>query len=243
MSVFKNLRLQFKKFGPTISSILLVYLLISANCFNRTRMENYNWQLDSLRYYTTKFDSVMIIQTKQISQLRVDLYTKTGELSEKIEMLNSRLGDTESQLTRISAKIGPRKGAPTDSADVSQINPEAQLIYDSAYRNYVQGNYPEAVSEFQSFLKLQPDSPLSDNAYYWIGESYDAMGKRQNAINIFQELINKFPGSSRIPTALYKMAVIYEEAGDKKTARFYYKQLIKDFPNSPEAALAKDKLE
>lgn len=182
-------------------------------------------------------------QNKEIAELRIDLYTKSNELSEKLEMLNSRLSDTESQLTHISAKLGPRQGPAVDTLDISQISPEARLIYESAYLNYVKGNYTEAIDGFNNYLNISPDSPLSDNALYWIGESYAAMGKRQDAVNTFQALVKRYPQSSKRPSALYKMGIIYEEAGDNQAAQYYYNQVIDNFPNSPEATLARDKLQ
>jgi len=232
-----------KHYPKFIAAIFLLFLLTNSACFNRTRFNNFNWQMDSLRYYTAKFDSVLQKQSEEITYLRIDIYTKSNELSEKMEMLNSRISDTESQLIRIYEKLGPGRKTTEDSEDISKISPEARLIYESAYLNYIKGNYSEAINGFRSYLQILSDSPLSDNALYWIGESYAAMGKSQNAVNTFQELINKFPGSTKRVTALYKMAIIYEEAGNKKTAKLYYNQIIKDFPNSAEATLAKDKLE
>jgi tol-pal system protein YbgF len=231
-----------KYFQIATCIVLLSFFLLLPGCFTRSRFNNFNWQLDSLRYYTAKFDSVLENQSKELAHLRIDFYTKSNELSDKIEMLNSRLGETESQLMRLSERFGSQKKVPADSEDISKISPEARLIYESAYLNYVKGNYREAISGFESYLKIMPDSPLSDNALYWIGESYTAMGKSQNAVNTFQELMNKYPESNKKPTVLYKMAIIYEEAGDKNTAKLYYNKLIKDFPNSAEATLAKDKL-
>lgn len=224
------------------SLIVVLSILLVSGCFNRRRFNNFNWQLDSLRYYTAKFDSLLETQNEEIAHLRIDFYTKSNELSEKIEMLNSRFGDTESQLTRINEKLGPTYKAAPDSEDISKISPEARLIYESAYLNYVKGNYLEAINGFKSYLRISPDSPLSDNALYWIGESYTAMGKSQDAVNTFQELITKYPQSNKKPTALFKMAIIYEETGDLKTAKLYYNKIIEDFPNSPEATLVKDKL-
>jgi tol-pal system protein YbgF len=216
--------------------------MVISGCFNRTRFNNFNWQLDSLKYYTAKFDSILKNQSKEISHLRIDFYTKTNELSDKIEMLNSRLGDAESQFTRIYEKIGPKYSATPDSEDISKISPEARMIYETAYLNYVKGNYTEAINGFENYLEVSPDSPLSDNALYWIGESYTAIGKSQKAVDTYNELIRKYPTSNKRPTALYKIAIIYEEINDQKSAKYYYNLIIKDFPNSTEAVLARDKL-
>jgi len=209
--------------------------LMLGGCFNRQRYNNFNWQLDSLRYYTTK-------QSKEMTQLRVDLYTKTDEMAEKIEMLNTRLNESESQLTRMNEKLVKGNKTVADSFEASSVSPEARMIYESAYLNYVKGNYNESIDGFRSYMKIAPESPLSDNALYWIGECCYAMGKRQDAVNIFNKLINGYPESNKKPVALYKTGIIYEEAKELKTAKMYFEKVIKEFPNSPEAVLAKNRL-
>jgi tol-pal system protein YbgF len=223
--------------------ILVLVILTSTSCLSRQRFNNYGWQLDSLRYYTRKIDSLTVAQGNQIEQLRTDLYVKTNELSQKFDMLNSRLGESESQISQLYSKIGPPQRAAADSAAIAQVSPEARLLYESAYKNYIKGNYQEAIDGFLAYQQAAQDGPLVDNALYWIGESYAALGQLQKAVNAFQELLSKFPQSTRVPTALYRMGIIYEEAKDMKTARFYYNQVIRDFPNSPEAALARNRLQ
>ncbi len=222
--------------------ILTLSLLGSLSCLSRTRFNNFNWQMDSLRFYTIKFDSLLQNQSRETNQLRTDYYTKSEEISEKIEMLNTRLSELETQLTQINEKLSRGKRASPDSEEVSSVSPEARMIYESAYLNYVKGNYNEAITGFRSYLKIAPDSPLADNALYWIGECYYSMGKRQDAVDTFNELINKYPQSNKRSTALYKIGIIYEEAKDIKTAKTYYERVIREFPNAPEASLAKERL-
>ncbi len=228
-------------FNPLLLFLYLLFLS-SFGCFNRTRFNNFNWQLDSLKYYTVHIDSILHQQSKEMTQLRTDFYTKAEELSEKIEMLNTRLSESESQLTQINEKLSRGKKTIPDSEDVSSVSPEARMIYESAYLNYVKGNYNDAINGFRSYLKVAPESPLSDNALYWIGECYYSLGKRQDAVDTFNELLNKYAQSNKRSTALYKIAIIYEEAKDTKTAKTYYERVIKEFPNAPEASLAKERL-
>ena len=226
-----------------MSAACIAALIAQTGCTSARRFRNYGWQLDSLRYYTAKIDSMLEHQSDEINHLRTDYYTKSNEINDKLEMLNARLSDTEAQLMRIYEKVGSGTQVASDSEDISQITPEARLIYESAYRNYIKGDYQEAINGYEAYLKIQPDSPLSDNAVYWIGECYAAMGKSQNAVNTFQELLNKYPNSNKRPTALYKMGVIYDEAGDKNTALLYFNKIIREFPNSAEATLAKDRMQ
>ena len=209
--------------------------LIFGGCFKPKHFEGYYWQLDSLEYYTKK-------QSREIAQLRVDLYTKSDELAEKIEMLNTRLSESESQLTQINEKLVKGRKTEADSSETSAVSPEARMVYESAYLNYVKGNYNESIDGFRSYIKIAPESALSDNALYWIGECYYAMGKRQDAVNTFNELINKYPQSNKKPTAIFKTGIIYEEAKELKIARMYFNRVINEYPNSPEAVLAGSRL-
>lgn len=232
--------------APRTGLRLLVLVLAAAastSCFSRQRFSNYGWQLDSLKYYTRKMDSLMAVQSSEIAQLRTDLYTKTSELSQKFDMLNDRLGESETQITQLYSKLGPAPRAPADSEAIAQVSPEIRVLYEAAYKNYVKGDYQEAIDGFRAYQKAAADGPLVDNALYWIGESHAALGQLQKAVDALQELLGKYPKSTRVPAALYRMGLIYEQAKDAKTARFYYNQVIKDFPNSPEAALARSKLE
>ncbi len=237
MSIQRSIRIAILAF------VLVLILTASTGCLSRYRCNNYNWQLDSLRYYTRKLDSLLALQNTEIRQLRIDLYTKTSELSQKFDMLNSRLGESETQITQLSRRLGPQQEAMADSAAMAQISPETRLLYESAYKNYVKGNYSEAIEGFQAYGKEAQGGALVDNALYWIGESYAALGQLQKAVNTLQELVNKYPSSARVPAALYRMGIIYEEGKDTRTANFYYNQVVREFPNSPEAALARSKLQ
>jgi tol-pal system protein YbgF len=226
-----------------ILSMLVLVTFTSTSCFSGQRYRNYGWQLDSLRYYTHKIDSLIAVQGNEIALLRTDLFVKTNELSQKFDMLNSRLGESETQISQLYSKIGPNQRAVADSEAIAQVSPEIRTLYESAYKNYIKGNYQEAIDGFVAYQQAAQDGPLVDNALYWIGESHAALGQLQKAVNAFQELINKYPKSPRVPTTLYRMGIIYEEGKDLKTARFYYNQVIRNFPNSPEAALARNKLQ
>lgn len=215
--------------------VVLLLSLMLGGCFTRERYNNFNWQLDSLKYYTKK-------QSEEIARLRIDLYTKSEEMAEKLEMLNTRLSESESQLTQINKKLVKGRKPDADSGEVASLSPEARMIYESAYLDYVKGNYEESIDGFNSYMKIVPESSLSDNALYWVGECYYAMGKRQDAVDTFNKLVNEYPESNKKPTALFKMGVIYEEANELKIARKYYNRVINEYPNSPEAVLAENKL-
>jgi len=227
-----------------VALILLFFVTLShLNCLSGRRWRNYGWELDSLRYYTIAMDSLLSSQNVKMEMMRTDFYTKTDELAKRMEMLNTRLTEIESQMTGMNVKLTTVQKPAADTTDpTKKVSPEARLLYEAAYMNYVKGKYADAIEGFRTFIKTAPESALAENALYWIGESYAGLGKRQDAVDTFKELFTKYPTGSRRPAALYKTGIIYEEAKDLKTARAFYEQLIKEYPDSNEAALAKTRL-
>jgi TolA-binding protein len=45
-----------------------------------------------------------------------------------------------------------------------------QEVYNTAYADYLKGNFDLAMDGFKIYRDSFPDSPLADNALYWIGE-------------------------------------------------------------------------
>lgn len=213
--------------------ILLLGIFLSIGCVNTRRIRNYNWELDSLRYYILKMDSMITSYGKEIQMLKTDINIRLEEITVRLEKTNERLKEQEEF---ISAKLGSFK----EKVDV--IPNEEKSFYDAASLHYVKGNYNESIKGFSDFLKKFPYSKLAENALYLLGDSYLALGKRQDAIDKFLELINKFPQGLKVPTALYKIGVIYESANDKRNANIYFERVLLEYPDSPEATLAKNRL-
>jgi len=115
-------------------------------------------------------------------------------------------------------------------------------VYQTAYRDYQKGNYELARQGFQDFLKINSNSDLSDNASYWIGETFFSQKKYREAIQQFDKVINSYPKSDKVPGALLKKGYGYIELGEKAQGIVQLQYVVHEHPRSPEAALAKQKL-
>ncbi|MGA7617426.1 MAG: tol-pal system protein YbgF [Thermoanaerobaculia bacterium] len=115
-------------------------------------------------------------------------------------------------------------------------------VYQTAYRDLQRGNYDLARQGFQDFLQATPSSDLSDNAAYWIGETYFAQKKYKEAIQQFDRVINEYPRSDKVPAALLKKGYAYIESGQKAEGVVQLQYVIHEHPSSNEASLAKQKL-
>ncbi len=114
--------------------------------------------------------------------------------------------------------------------------------YETAYRDLQRENYQLALMNFRSFLAEYPDTRLSDNAQYWIGEIYYAQGQFNQAVEEFRRVIDDYPGQDKEPAAYYKIALSFINLRDTVTARRYLISLLERYPEAPEARLAEEKL-
>ena len=80
----------------------------------------------------------------------------------------------------------------------------AAELYDTAYGDYGKGRYALAIQGFQEYVDAYPNTDLTDNAMYWIGESHYAQKKYKEAIEDFTKVIKQWPKSDKAAAALLK---------------------------------------
>ncbi len=139
-------------------------------------------------------------------------------------------GDTEQEVP-----------APTPTpAPTLADTPEA--LYQSAYRDYMGGNYQLALNGFQEYIRRFPDTDLTDNAQYWIGECYDALGQEKEALDAFSTLLEKYPASDKAAAAQLKKGLVALKMGDQGQGVVNLQYVVYEHPGTPEADLAREKL-
>ncbi len=183
--------------------------------------------------------------------------TTQDMIKAELAELRKRVEEMEAQVKEIRQAAG-LKPAPAGSVSVGP-GPETrgevapglgkkpavgteQDLYDNAMALFKEGKYEEAIAQFRDFLKKYPSSDLSDNAQFWIGESYMAMKQYEKAILAYQEVIKKYPDGNKVPSAMLKQALAFYEIKDKVSARLLLKKIIRKYPNSEEARIAAAKL-
>jgi len=122
----------------------------------------------------------------------------------------------------------------------SNVSP--QDVYNMAYNDYLKGNFDLAVEGFRMYKDQFSDSPLADNALYWIGECYYSQRKFDDAINMFNELILVYPQGDKVAAAYLKKGMSFAETGKKEEAMAAYKLLIAKFPVEEETRIAQQKI-
>jgi tol-pal system protein YbgF len=138
----------------------------------------------------------------------------------------------------------------TQAATVALQREEARLQsgnVDQAYREgielYRDGQATQAIEKFRQFIRRASKSDLSDNAQYWIGESYYNLQDYNRAILELNEVLLKYPQGDQVPGALLALATAFADSGDKIDARLILQKLISDHPDTEEAKLGQNQLE
>jgi tol-pal system protein YbgF len=134
------------------------------------------------------------------------------------------------------------KREPTPARPVPAPTMSPQEAYSVAYNDYLKGNYDLAVDSFKLYRLQFPESPLADNALYWIGECRYSQRKFEEAIDAFDELILTYPQGDKAAAAHLKKGLSFLELGRKSEALAALKLLVAKYPLEEEARIAQDKI-
>ncbi len=119
---------------------------------------------------------------------------------------------------------------------------DPQALYQTAYNDYLRGNYDLATLGFRQYLEAFPGTELADNAAYWIGECYFSQGKYQQSIREFDDILGRYPRSDKLASALLKKGYAYLEMGEREQGVVQLRHVLREYPGTDEANLARQRL-
>lgn len=141
----------------------------------------------------------------------------------------------------------PPEGAPLPAAGVIGPNPVPaggdQASYQASLELLRQGRYPQAEEGFRRFLADYPDSPLTDNALYWLAETYYVNRDFETALATFRRVLDEHPNSRKAPDALLKAGFCEYELKQFEAAQATLQSVVAQYPDSTAARLATQRLE
>jgi tol-pal system protein YbgF len=139
----------------------------------------------------------------------------------------------------LAGGVPPATGAP---AAPTGPPPAPRELYSQAYADYARGNFDLAIQEYMEYLRNYPDTDLSDNAQYWIGECYYSKQKYVEGIEAWNELFRQYPASDKLPDARFKKGMALERLGRRSQALIEYRYVVERYPNSEAGRKAREKL-
>ena len=204
--------------------------------------------LDSLRAIVEDNQQLAARTSTRLDDQERQFSTKLGELEIKVDQMLAKIeaAPSERGSPREEVKTPPppvvEEPAPTEAPPVS-VESDVERVYQEAYETFQAGDLEGARSQFQAFLKEYPDTPLSDNAQFWIGEIAFKKHQYEAAILAYENVIKKHPDSNKLPDAILKQGLAFLELGDKIDARIILESLIKKYPKTEQARIAKRTLQ
>jgi tol-pal system protein YbgF len=224
------------------------------------RLETLQTETRTLSTGVEEYKEYLKRPSKEVDRIKTDVEGRLKILEErgkifeeknrgqegKIKELEDYLKGLEGKISAVASKqmeqekLIPAKEIP---AELKGVSTGMGDLYKDAYETLHRGDLEGARRKFEGFLKQYPNTELSDNAQFWIGETYYLKKDFERAILEYEKAIVKYPEGDKIPAALLKQALAFLELGDKTNARNLLKRVIEKYPHSDQTEIAKKKLE
>jgi tol-pal system protein YbgF len=188
-------------------------------------------------------------QENLIHSLRAGSNVASQDMVDRIELLSAKLDDTAERIARLTRRYGvavlpPITGDSLTAESGGGLSPgvDAQTMYEQAARDFTQGRFELALSEFRDLLLAYPDHELAGNALYGVGESFYALAEYDSAEVAYKGVVERYPRGEKVPAALYKLGMSYQKMGRDSEAKEAFERLRQEYPRSGEAILAEERL-
>ncbi len=176
------------------------------------------------------------LQDESLATSLREMDERMSEIAEQIQGLHTR----ESAAPPAVAAVPGEAEAPARAPAAPP--PAPRELYSQAYADYARGNFDLAIQEYQQYLAAYPETDLSDNAQYWIGECLYSQQKYTEALAAWDELFRRYPGSDKLPDARYKKGAALERLGRRSQAMIEYRAVANRYPNSEAGRKAREKI-
>jgi tol-pal system protein YbgF len=142
---------------------------------------------------------------------------------------------------------GPNAAAASPDAFVpaapTAVGSSPQRLYDTAWADYAAGQWTLAVTGFEAYISTYPRSEMTDDAAFYIGETYFLQGDFQDAVEAYEQVVLNYANGDKVPEAAYKRGLALDRLGEPERARASFEFVVTEFPDSRMAALAQQLLD
>lgn len=213
------------------------------------RLQTLEQIVDSRTEAQQRMSSQIMELQSDIDEIRGSIELHNHQLEKLLERqrelfleLDRRFEGMQAQTTQLGNDIS---GGITTSAPVaspSQVNGE-QEAYQAAVNLILKDqNYDAAIPAFQTFLSQYPNSALTANSHYWLGQLLFNKQNYTEAKIQFTQVANKFVDSPKRADSLLKLGLIEKATGNLSAANSLFEQVLKEYPDGTPARLASQQL-
>ena len=201
---------------------------------------------DAVTYQMLQETRADIAEQKNILlSTRATAGSTTQEMFDQMTRLQGKLDEVMGRFNQLDLKRGGTTpsgpGAPSGPTGSAPSGDPAQIL-DQATQDLTQGRYELALGGFRDYLQRAPNTSLSDNAQYGVGECFFAQSRFDSAAVEYAKVPARYPNEDRVPAALYKLALSQDKLGKASDSKKTLEDLVQRFPLSGEAQLARERL-
>ena len=151
--------------------------------------------------------------------------------------------DLYTDLDKRLAALDARLAAPAapGAGPVAAATPSDHDLYQAALDKLKTHDYAGAEASFTGFISAYGQSPLVDNAEYWLGETYYVEKRFPEALAAFQRVVREHPDSRKVPDALLKAGLTEYDQKRYREAREFLARVLQSYADSS-AATEADKM-
>jgi tol-pal system protein YbgF len=167
----------------------------------------------------------------------------------KIDGVSLRQIQPEKPAAAVTSGVGPAEpgGREREKEMVGDIKASSSVgpatVYNDAYQSFQRGDLDGSLKKFDSFLKQYPNTELSDNAQFWIGETFYRKKDYERAILEYEKVIARYPEGDKVAEAIFKQALAFLNMGDALNARNLLRRVVERYPQSDVAEPARRKFD
>jgi tol-pal system protein YbgF len=134
-----------------------------------------------------------------------------------------------------AGRPAPQQQAARPPAPAAAILPDGtpEDQYKFAFNILLQNDYDQAERAFRAYIDKHPTDSRTDNARYWLAETYYVRDKFEPASTAFAEAYQKAPNGAKAPDNLLKLGMSLAKLNKPTEACAAFKRLGDQFPNAP----------
>lgn len=201
--------------------------------------------LDSLRVVVDTMSARNALAYRTLQETQKEVAEQRDILLSTRASTGSTTREVFDQMSRLEAKLEEVMGRfqkVTEREPTRSPVDDGRQIFEQATQDLTQGRYPMALQGFRDYVVRFPQTDLSDNAQYGIGECWFAESQFDSASVEYSRVDSLYPLGDKVPAALYKLALSLEKLGRASEAKRALESLVGRYPLSGESQLARERL-
>lgn len=193
------------------------------------------------------------VSDNRLIQLESEIRRLTAtveQLQNRVERIASdatrRFGDIEFRLNEIEGNptggsvgaVGGPTQNPNTNTNVAATSVAEQNALDRAAKDVQQGRFDQAEDRLRRFMNDYQGSPLTGDAWYWLGESQSVRGQNAEAARSYLNGYNFDRRGQRASANLLRLGVTLGRLGQLNEACLTLREVGTQFPNTAEVSKA-----